>query len=233
MRYRLKAAIEQARRPGERSARGQALVEFTLMLPIILMLLIGLLEFGMLLKDHMGIHYASREGARFGASASRDPAADCFILDAISTTMKTMEIDRLVLVRIYRADPDSAHYGECLPFNGLGQGPCPENIYYPGAATPPRCTQYNLTQGAGWVYDYPPHQGSVEWPPEGDINTGNPGRSNTLDDVHTPDTIGVEVRYNHPFFFKYVPGALDDFITIFDRTFTQIEPERFRPVPGR
>src|SRR6476619_4717943 len=116
---RLKAAMQRVLRPGDRSPRGQALVEFTLMLPIILMLVVGILEFGMLFKDHMGIHYASREGARFGAAASRDVASDCFILDAISTTMKTMDVNQLVLARIYRADPDPGpHNGDCLPFNG-------------------------------------------------------------------------------------------------------------------
>src|SRR3954468_7696611 len=85
--------------PGRRDkARGQSMVEFTLMLPLILVLAIGILEFGMLFKDHMGIHYASRAGVRVGVEASKLPEADCDILRAISPTMTTMDFNRIVRV---------------------------------------------------------------------------------------------------------------------------------------
>jgi Flp pilus assembly protein TadG len=45
---------------------GQALVEFALVLPILLLLLIGMMEFGLLLFNQQIITNASREGARFG-----------------------------------------------------------------------------------------------------------------------------------------------------------------------
>jgi Flp pilus assembly protein TadG len=47
-----------------RRQRGQTLVEFALILPVILMLLMGLIEFGFVFAHHQGLEYATREGAR-------------------------------------------------------------------------------------------------------------------------------------------------------------------------
>ena len=44
--------------------RGQSLVEFALILPVLLMLLLGLIEFGFVFAHHQGLEYATREGAR-------------------------------------------------------------------------------------------------------------------------------------------------------------------------
>lgn len=212
---------------GRERTRGQAMVEFTLMLPLILVLGVGILEFGMLFKDHMGIHYASREGARLGAAASQDPLADCFILDAVSTTMKTMDINKLVLVRVYRADPaPGPNNGNCLIDTSTGN--CPEDLYIPYAGTPTACTTWGTSEGSGWAL-LPPRSGGEYWPPQPNVNTGYPGRINQ---VAGPDSLAVEIRYNHQFFFDYVPGA-NGLIEIFDRTYNQIEPERMRPVPTR
>jgi len=52
----------------ERKAkRGQGLVEFAIMLPILLLLLIGLAELGFLLRDYLVVVNADREGCRYAA----------------------------------------------------------------------------------------------------------------------------------------------------------------------
>ncbi len=48
--------------------KGQSLVEFTLMLPVLLMMLSGLVEFGFLLNSYMDVIDAAREAARFAAN---------------------------------------------------------------------------------------------------------------------------------------------------------------------
>jgi Flp pilus assembly protein TadG len=62
------------RLPGMEKAkrRGQSLVEFVLILPVLLILLFGIIEFGLLLYNKQVITNASREGARFGI-VSRTP----------------------------------------------------------------------------------------------------------------------------------------------------------------
>ncbi len=129
------------RRPGQRN--GQAMVEFVLMLPLLLALAVGILEFGMLFKDYVGIHYASREGGRAGAAASRNADADCTILRAVSTTMQTMPYDDLVRVRIFKANST----GGCT-------NPCAENVYIRPAGTGITCLQGWQSYGAlSWVPD--------------------------------------------------------------------------------
>jgi Flp pilus assembly protein TadG len=48
---------------------GQALVEFALVLPLLLILLLGTMEFGIILYDKAVVTNASREGARVGIVA--------------------------------------------------------------------------------------------------------------------------------------------------------------------
>jgi len=49
-------------------SRGQALVEFALILPVMMLILDGLLEFGFVFEHNLTLEYATREGARVGAS---------------------------------------------------------------------------------------------------------------------------------------------------------------------
>lgn len=57
---------------GLKNQKGQALVEFAIILPILLMLVMGILQFGMMLNTYLTIENASREGARAGIIGSSD-----------------------------------------------------------------------------------------------------------------------------------------------------------------
>ena len=61
---------------------GQALVEFALVLPILVLLLIGMMEFGLLLYNQQVITNASREGTRYGI-VSRSPRYDVNEITAV------------------------------------------------------------------------------------------------------------------------------------------------------
>lgn len=52
----------------KRPSPGQSLVEFTILLPVLLMMLSGLIEFGFLLNNYLDIIDAARETARFAAN---------------------------------------------------------------------------------------------------------------------------------------------------------------------
>lgn len=62
-----------------RGGRGQSLVEFALVLPILLIMIFGIIDFGMGLRSYISLTNATREGARFAAVGN--PAgtypADC------------------------------------------------------------------------------------------------------------------------------------------------------------
>ena len=55
------------RKPG-RDGRGQSLVEFTLVLPLFLLLVAGMVDFGMALYSNMTVINAAREGARLSVT---------------------------------------------------------------------------------------------------------------------------------------------------------------------
>ncbi len=51
-------------------AAGQGLVEFAMLLPVFMLLLLGMLEFGFAFTHNQTLEYATREGARTGAALS-------------------------------------------------------------------------------------------------------------------------------------------------------------------
>ena len=57
-----------------RGYRAQAIVEFALVLPILMMLLVGILEVGRMLYTYAAVNNASREAARYGSALGRDSA---------------------------------------------------------------------------------------------------------------------------------------------------------------
>lgn len=56
-----------ARRNAIRGERGQSLVEFTIILPILLLLLLGILQFGVVFNNYITLTDAVRAGARQAA----------------------------------------------------------------------------------------------------------------------------------------------------------------------
>ena len=59
---------------------GQSLVEFAILLPILLLIVMGIMEFGMMLNSYLTIRNASREGARAAIVGSADTATKNLIL---------------------------------------------------------------------------------------------------------------------------------------------------------
>ena len=55
-----------------RSNRGQAIIEFAFILPFVVILVLGLIEFGVLFYNQAVITNASREGAREGITFQTD-----------------------------------------------------------------------------------------------------------------------------------------------------------------
>ncbi|MBO8137542.1 MAG: pilus assembly protein [Desulfotomaculum sp.] len=55
-----------------KNQKGQSMVEFALLLPLIIILLFGILEFGRVFHSYLVITSAAREGARIGAVGRPD-----------------------------------------------------------------------------------------------------------------------------------------------------------------
>jgi len=152
--------------------RGQAMVEFGLVLPIFIVLIIGLMEFAVAFNAMLGINFASRDAALIAAEAGTDPWADCVILrtvdDRIDSPADRMRIDQ---VRIYRSD---IHGAEQVA-----------NVYTRGGITICPLPDGTEMEVAFSLIDegYPTDQRC-------DVLLGCPPNQ-------TLDTIGVAIRYNH------------------------------------
>lgn len=74
--------------------KGQELVEFALLLPLLLLLLLGIIEFGIAVFHYNSIANAGREVARFGAVHPEADTLDLFIFTDATKTEYTDEIRR-------------------------------------------------------------------------------------------------------------------------------------------
>ena len=84
----------------KKSEKGQSLVEFVLILPILIILILGVLEFGWMLNAKVTVNSAAREGARTRAAlgfssvynSTYETAATNAILKALDTSNITLVI---------------------------------------------------------------------------------------------------------------------------------------------
>lgn len=97
---------------------GQSLVEFAMLVPVFLLLLLGMLEFGIAFTHDQTLAYATREGARTGAALAKGNTAypcttanfDAPIIAAVQRVIESpgsqVDINRITGVTIYLAKND-------------------------------------------------------------------------------------------------------------------------------
>ncbi len=100
---RIPTAPNSKPNPG-RSQRGATLIEFALIFPLMVLVIVGILEIGLAFKDYLTVSYISREAARVGALAGDDTDADCSILRGIGTVATEGDLARITSVQIFKAD---------------------------------------------------------------------------------------------------------------------------------
>ncbi|MCX7842956.1 MAG: pilus assembly protein [Clostridia bacterium] len=64
------------------NTRGQSVVETALVLPLIILILAGIIDFGLLFNNYLVISNASREAARLAAVGASDSAINSSIINA-------------------------------------------------------------------------------------------------------------------------------------------------------
>ena len=102
---------------------GQSLLEFALALPVVLLLIMGIIEFGRLLITHTAISSASREGARFGAAVGNEdlgiipPYEDCVGIreSAKRVARAFLPIEDSKIIIQYDKGPETSIYSTCAP----------------------------------------------------------------------------------------------------------------------
>jgi TadE-like protein len=113
------------RRRGRPQSRGQTLVEFALILPLFMLLLMAVVEFGFLFNSYLAINFASREASLVGAEAGTIGRADCLILNAVEQSVGSpSDPDLISVVDIYRANRDGTKSGAITSYRRTGEMSC-------------------------------------------------------------------------------------------------------------
>ena len=187
--------------------RGQSLVELALMLPVILLILFGMMEFGFVFSHHITLEYATREGARLGAalgngtdtapcSGTSPEPVDWQIMAAVQRVITSpgsqVPPARISQIRIYKATSTGA------------ETPGMVNVWVPGAGP--------MVDGTRLVFT---PAGGTGWSACG-RNSGS-----------NPDSIGISLVYRYDYVTPL--GTLLNIVgpaslTINDRTIMALNP---------
>ena len=73
--------------------RGQAMVEFALVLPILLLLIIGSMEFGLIIHKYLVVAEAAREGARSAAVGN----SNATVISVVKTAASPLVAEQLTI----------------------------------------------------------------------------------------------------------------------------------------
>lgn len=65
--------------------RGNALVEFALIFPVLLVILLGVIQVGLIMNDKQTLTYAAKEAARMGALTNDDSAIESIAESSLAT----------------------------------------------------------------------------------------------------------------------------------------------------
>lgn len=175
---------------GPRREGGQGLVEFAMLVPVFLLILLGMLEFGFAFNHNLTLESATREGARAGAAMADGSQKDT---TCGGTILTAANVDPLVIAAVQRVleSPGSmVDMGQIQAItiykvsnDGSIPSPDPMNVwkYRPGNAANPAVACQSPTQTLDF-YEF-----SHGW--------DTIGRNNGV----TPDSFGVRITYTYQF----------------------------------
>lgn len=148
------------------------MVEFALVLPLFLLLVLSVMEFGMAFKTHLAYDQAITDAARAGSAAGVDSNADGEILTALSAALGGDHLNSIQRVMIYRAAPTT----------GLPDGSGDVDTY-----------TYNPSSQSFVI------SGTVGWSPNIRCVNETPDTSGLTACTSGLDDLGVEVDYTYNF----------------------------------
>jgi Flp pilus assembly protein TadG len=202
--------------------RGQTLVEFALVLPLFMVLLMGVIEFGFMFNATLAINFASRNASLIAAEAGSQLTADCAILSKIEQDVGA-PLDKtktgtsgIQSVTIYKADRAGNATAAQNVYDRSGSMVCdgftPNTVPYTLATN-----GYPVGQAPG-VTGFPGYPGS-----RCDVLSGC---SATI----PMDSIGVKIVYRYYFhtplrsLVSFLPGASGGFLDFTWSNVMRMEP---------
>jgi hypothetical protein len=206
----------RARYGDDSSERGAVLVEAAFVLPVLLLLIFGMIEFGLVFKDSLTLSEMVQAGARVGSELGNQstdltasPAVDSTDYEILTAVMAASHPLNAAIqyVTIFNADGANG----TVPALCSGANPTSEpgecNVYLPGVLD-----NLGTTQPAGFD--------DSAWPPSSrnvteQTENGFPG----------PDYIGVYISAIHSSVTGIVPGGS---IHLSDTAVLRLEPQSFQ-----
>lgn len=197
--------LRARRRAGD---RGAALVEMILITPILVMMAMGILEFGLAWRDSITVSSSLRAAARVGSNAGNDRLADYNTLLALQSAIASIPNAQITKVVIYKStDADGVVPPNCTTSaTGINSGGVQCNVYT-GAQLASLSTANFGTTGSSCsttAWDY-------YWCPLGRQSQQSAGA----------DYMGVWIQVSHPYVTRLFPGSG---ITIKDKAVMRLEP---------
>ena len=124
-------------RSRDAAQRGQSLVEMGLILPLLVLIVIGTLEFGFVFDHHLTLEYASREGARTGAALAHggvgppgcdgadevDPRIIAAVQRVLTSPGSPVDVSQVTEIRIFSAGVDGEQLATNVWHYSAGDGP--------------------------------------------------------------------------------------------------------------
>jgi len=198
------------RRP--RGDRGASLVEAAIITPVFLLMVFGLLEYGLLVRDDLTIAAMSRDTARAASAFGDEQYADFKALQITGQTARALPvelIERIVVFDAGSADgsiSDTSHPAHACTTSATGiNNVC--NVYTIADLQKPQ-SSYGCDVSEGDLDRF--------WCPM--AKNGQPGRE--VSQSGPPDYVGVWIKATHPF----LTGLFGDEVTVSDEVVMRMEP---------
>ncbi len=169
-------------RGSKQTERGSVLVELTMVLPLLVTVVLGMMEMGMAWRDQQTITQASRQGARVGSHLGDDATADQQAVEAALAVLDDDQLDNINYIVVYEvpaSNPSGVIPAGCKTASNSGLN----------------CTRYSPTDIANGTFD------GTSWDPT--------GRKVTMSG-DGPDRLGVYISVFRPWFTGYFPGTGTD-----------------------
>ncbi len=182
----------------QKRSAGQSLVEFSLVIPIFLSILIALVEFTFAFNALLAADYASRDGALMAAEGGDGAGADCSVLKTVEADFGApTDAAQIQKVEIYRATAAGAQSG--------------------GATVYTRTGTYNCTLPDGTAISVPFTRTADGYPMS--------GRCNVLAGCNGQpmDFVGVRVTYKHTWRTAF-GSTFGPFLTVVKSNSMRMEP---------
>ena len=191
-------------------SRGQALVEFSVLVPAFMLILFGMLEFGFVFTHNLTLEYATREGARTGAAladgggnaaicATIDPQIIAAVERVLTSPGSPIDETQITAIQIWKATAAGVPTGgaQTSTWNyGTGGAPTVDGFQL----------HYHETTSSTWT-------------------------PCTRNNAASPDSIGVSLTYNYNMVTPlssvarfFGGGASSGVIPMNDRTIMALNP---------